>query len=104
MVGTGTAAGMGFTVSFLIASLAFSGTALSYAKLGPHRAGRRRALGYVTVFSVIAALPPPAADPAAVRRQESITDLIVGDPVSTRNGTASGVRRETPLAAGPLVK
>jgi Na+/H+ antiporter NhaA len=34
LLGTGTAAGVGFTVSFLIASLAFTGTALDEAKLG----------------------------------------------------------------------
>jgi protein-disulfide isomerase len=34
LLGTGTAAGVGFTVSFLIASLAFSGQSLDEAKLG----------------------------------------------------------------------
>jgi Na+/H+ antiporter NhaA len=34
LLGTGTAAGVGFTVSFLIASLAFTGPALDEAKLG----------------------------------------------------------------------
>jgi Na+/H+ antiporter NhaA len=34
LLGTGTAAGVGFTVSFLIASLAFTGTELDQAKLG----------------------------------------------------------------------
>jgi Na+/H+ antiporter NhaA len=77
VVGTGTAAGMGFTVSFLIASLAFSGTALSYAKLGTVTGLVAGGLITWTVFRVIAALPPRRRMLLLFGRQESITDLIV---------------------------
>ena len=77
VVGTGTAAGMGFTVSFLIASLAFSGTALSYAKLGTLTGLVAGGLITWTVFRVIAALSPRRRILLLFGRQESITDLIV---------------------------
>jgi Na+/H+ antiporter NhaA len=81
VVGTGTAAGMGFTVSFLIASLAFSGTALSYAKLGTLTGLVAGGLITWTVFRVIAALSPRRRILMLFGRQESITDLIVAvDP------------------------
>ncbi|HEY6792791.1 MAG TPA: Na+/H+ antiporter NhaA, partial [Trebonia sp.] len=81
VVGTGTAAGMGFTVSFLIASLAFRGTALSYAKLGTLTGLVAGGLITWTVFRVIAALPPRQRILLQYGRQESITDLIVAvDP------------------------
>ena len=77
VLGTGTAAGMGFTVSFLIASLAFSGTALSYAKLGTLTGLIVGGLITWTVFRVITALSPPRRILLLYGRQESITDLIV---------------------------
>jgi Na+/H+ antiporter NhaA len=77
VVGTGTAAGMGFTVSFLIASLAFSGAELSYAKLGTLTGLIAGGLITWTVFRIIAALPTPRRLLLLYGRQESITDLIV---------------------------
>ncbi len=77
VAGTGTAAGMGFTVSFLIASLAFSGTDLSYAKLGTLTGLVAGGLITWTVFRVIAALPPRRRLLLLYGRQESISDLIV---------------------------
>jgi protein-disulfide isomerase len=77
VVGTGTAVGMGFTVSFLIASLAFSGAELSYAKLGTLTGLVAGGLITWTVFRVIAVLPQPRRLLLLYGRQESITDLIV---------------------------
>jgi Na+/H+ antiporter NhaA len=77
VIGTGTAAGMGFTVSFLIASLAFTGTELSYAKLGTLTGLAAGGVITWTVFRVIAALSPPRRLLLLYGRQESITDLIV---------------------------
>jgi Na+/H+ antiporter NhaA len=90
VVGTGTAAGMGFTVSFLIASLAFSGTALSYAKLGTLTGLVVGGLITWTVFRVIAALPPRRRILLLFGRQESITDLIV--PVDPERDHIRGPR------------
>jgi Na+/H+ antiporter NhaA/predicted DsbA family dithiol-disulfide isomerase len=77
VVGTGTAAGMGFTVSFLIASLAFSGPVLGYAKLGVLTSLVAGGLITWIVFRVIAALPPRRRILLLFGRQEAITDLIV---------------------------
>ena len=56
MIGSGTIAGIGFTVSLLIAALAFDGDQLAEAKLGVLVAARDR-LGLLTwvVFQVTAA-------------------------------------------------
>jgi Na+/H+ antiporter NhaA/predicted DsbA family dithiol-disulfide isomerase len=77
VVGTGSAAAIGFTVSFLIASLAFGGTQLGYAKLGILTAAILAALGTWAVFRLIAALPPRRRILLLYGRQESVTDLIV---------------------------
>jgi Na+/H+ antiporter NhaA len=75
--GTGSAAAMGFTVSFLIASLAFGGTELDYAKLGILTA--LIAAGVITwaQFRLISLLSPRRRLLLLYGRQESITDLIV---------------------------
>ncbi|HEX4833805.1 MAG TPA: Na+/H+ antiporter NhaA [Trebonia sp.] len=77
VLGTGTVAGMGFTVSFLIASLAFDGTELGYAKLGILTALAGSFLITAGVFRVIARLSPRARILLLYGRQEAITDLII---------------------------
>jgi Na+/H+ antiporter NhaA len=77
VVGTGTAAAIGFTVSFLIASLAFNGTELGYAKVGILTAAIIAAVATWTVFRGIAALPPRRRILLLYGRQESVTDLIL---------------------------
>jgi Na+/H+ antiporter NhaA len=75
--GTGSAAAMGFTVSFLIASLAFTGTLLGYAKLGILTALVAAAVITWAQFRVIGLLSPRRRLLLLYGRQESITDLIV---------------------------
>jgi Na+/H+ antiporter NhaA len=74
--GTGSAAAMGFTVSFLIASLAFDGTDLGYAKLGILTAAVAAAAITWAQFRLIATLPPRLRILLLYGRQESITDLV----------------------------
>jgi Na+/H+ antiporter NhaA len=75
--GTGTAAAMGFTVSFLIASLAFDGTTLGYAKLGILTGAILAGLITWAQFRVIAALRPRTRLLLLFGRQDAITDLVV---------------------------
>jgi Na+/H+ antiporter NhaA len=75
--GAGSAAAMGFTVSFLIASLAFDGTDLGYAKLGILTAAIAAAAITWAQFRLIARLPPRIRILLLYGRQESVTDLIV---------------------------
>lgn len=77
VAGTGAAAAIGFTVSMLISSLAFTGTTLGYAKLGILTGAIAAAVLTWAVFRVIAALPPRRRIVALYGRQEAITDLIV---------------------------
>jgi Na+/H+ antiporter NhaA len=77
VAGTGAAAAIGFTVSMLIASLAFSGTMLGYAKLGILTGAIAAAALTWAVFRILAALPPRRRIVALYGRQEEITDLIV---------------------------
>src|SRR5215212_3155954 len=65
LAGTGAVAGTGFTVSLLIAGLAFSGGLLDQAKLGILGASVIAPLLAWTVFRIIALLPAPMR--AAVR-------------------------------------
>src|SRR6185436_11354764 len=57
LAGTGAATGVGFTVSFLIAGLAFSGQRLDEAKLGVLAAGLISPLIAFSIFRVTAMLP-----------------------------------------------
>jgi len=75
--GTGSVAAMGFTVSFLIASLAFDGTDLGYAKLGILTAAIAAAAITWAQFRLITTLPPRLRILLLYGRQESITDLVV---------------------------
>jgi Na+/H+ antiporter NhaA len=76
VAGTGAAAAIGFTVSMLISSLAFTGTTLGYAKLGILTGAVAAAVLTWVVFRIIAALPPRRRIVALYGRQEAITDLI----------------------------
>jgi Na+/H+ antiporter NhaA len=73
--GTGAVAGMGFTVSLLIAGLAFTGGLLDQAKLGVLAAAVVSPLVAWTVFRVIIRLPAPMRARQLERTAEQIVDL-----------------------------
>jgi Na+/H+ antiporter NhaA len=76
LLGTGTAAGVGFTVSFLIASLAFTGTQLDEAKVGVLAACLISPLVALAVFRGSRALIPTSKRLEQLRRTaDSIIDL-----------------------------
>ena len=76
LLGTGTAAGVGFTVSFLIASLAFSGAQLDEAKIGVLAACLISPVVAFGVFRGVRLLIPRARRLEQLRRTaESIIDL-----------------------------
>jgi Na+/H+ antiporter NhaA len=75
VAGGGTIAGIGFTVSLLIATLAFSGRALEEAKLGILTAALGAAGLTWVLFRITAALPLPRRARALLGTAESIVDL-----------------------------
>jgi len=76
-LGGGAIAGIGFTVSVLIATIAFSGAQLQEAKLGILSAAVcASALGWL-IFRALAALPAPRRARALTGRLELIVDLAV---------------------------
>src|SRR6185437_12666701 len=75
VVGGGTIAGIGFTVSLLIAALAFTGRALEEAKLGILTAALVASLATWLVFRAAAMLPAPLRIKALVGSSEPIIDL-----------------------------
>jgi Na+/H+ antiporter NhaA len=76
LLGTGTAGGVGFTVSFLIASLAFTGTALDEAKIGVLAACVISPLVALIVFRGARILIPQSKRLDQLRRTaETIIDL-----------------------------
>ena len=79
VTGDGTAAGIGFTVSFLIAALAFSGDgpALAEAKLGILTAALCSAALTWAVFKGISLLPVRTRLRATLGTEAGITDLVV---------------------------
>ena len=79
VAGGGTIAGIGFTVSLLIATLAFSGRDLQEAKLGILTAALGAAGLTWVLFRITAALPPARRTRALLGTAESIVDLA--DPV-----------------------
>jgi len=79
VAGGGTIAGIGFTVSLLIATLAFSGRDLQEAKLGILTAALGAAGVTWLLFRVTAALPLARRARALLGSAESIVDLA--DPV-----------------------
>jgi Na+/H+ antiporter NhaA len=81
VTGAGAIAGIGFTVSLLIASLAFSGAQLQEAKLGVLSAALCASGLTWLVFRVTAMLPKPLKLRALLGTAEVITDLAVAvDP------------------------
>lgn len=73
--GSGLIGGVGFTVSFLIAALAFTGPELAEAKLGVLTAGLVASGLMWAAFRVIAALPPRRRAAALLGTAEQLVDL-----------------------------
>jgi Na+/H+ antiporter NhaA len=77
VIGVGTLAGIGFTVSLLIASLAFAGTELAEAKLGILSGAICATLLTWAIFRGISLLPPRARLRALLGTTITLTDLAV---------------------------
>jgi Na+/H+ antiporter NhaA len=77
VTGAGTIAGVGFTVSLLIASLAFHGTQLAEAKVGVLSAGIAASALTWIIFKVTAQLPKRLRLRALLGTAETIIDLAV---------------------------
>ena len=75
LVGASTVAGIGFTVSLLIADITFEGVELEEAKLGILAASVLASLAGWGVFGVIRRLPARPARPADYRLTPPIVDL-----------------------------
>jgi Na+/H+ antiporter NhaA len=78
-LGGGTLAGMGFTVSLLVASVAFTGVELKEATLGVLTAAVGAALLTSFVFQIAGRLPSPLRASALLGQSPAIVDLA--DPV-----------------------
>ena len=79
VLGGGTLAGMGFTVSLLVASVAFTGVQLREATLGVLTAAIGAALLTWLVFQITGRLPSPLRTRALLGQSPAIVDLA--DPV-----------------------
>jgi Na+/H+ antiporter NhaA len=77
VTGGGTLAGIAFTVSLLVATLAFEGPALAQAKLGVLTAALASALLSWLVFRLARALPGPLRARLLLGTAETIADLAV---------------------------
>jgi Na+/H+ antiporter NhaA len=77
VAGGGTIAGIGFTVSLLVATLAFAGTQLEEAKLGILSAALAASILTWLLFRATALLPRRVRLRALLGTAESITDLYV---------------------------
>ena len=77
VVGGGFIAGIGFTVSLLVASLAFHGDTLDEAKLGILSAGVIASAATWLVFRTTARLPAPLRIRALIGTDEVLIDLAV---------------------------
>jgi Na+/H+ antiporter NhaA len=77
VVGGGSIAGIGFTISLLIGALAFSGERLEEAKLGTLSAALLASILGWLVFRVIRLLPPVLKARALLGTAETIVDLVV---------------------------
>ena len=75
LAATGAAAGIGFTVSLLIASLVLHGALLDQAKLGVLFAGVLSTLLATAIFRIIARLPASTRARALGRTAEQLIDL-----------------------------
>ncbi|HEX3790612.1 MAG TPA: Na+/H+ antiporter NhaA [Pseudonocardiaceae bacterium] len=76
VLGSGTIAGVGFTVSLLIASLAFTGQELDEAKLGVLAAAIGASVLSLLVYRITAALPEAARTRALLGNARQLTDLV----------------------------
>ena len=76
VLGSGTIAGIGFTVSLLIANLAFEGDQLAEAKVGVLTAALVASGLTWTVFRATAALPPARKARALLGDVEQLVDLV----------------------------
>ena len=81
VLGGGTLAGMGFTVSLLVASVAFTGVQLEEATLGVLTAAIGAAMLTWVVFQIAGRLPSPLRTLALLGQSPAIVDLA--DPVDT---------------------
>jgi Na+/H+ antiporter NhaA len=81
VLGAGSIAGIGFTVSLFIASLAFDGTQLDEAKIGVLGSLVTASLASLVIFRVIALLPKRRRIRALLGASQSPVDLAV--PVDT---------------------
>lgn len=79
VAGSGTIAGIGFTVSLLIATIAFDGPALAEAKIGLLSAVVVSSAVTWLVFRSVKLLSPPRKALALLGRAEELVDLI--DPI-----------------------
>jgi Na+/H+ antiporter NhaA len=77
VAGSGTIAGIGFTVSFVIAALALEGEQLAYAKLGVLTAGVLAALLTWVVYTVTDRMPALRRARAMLGDAEGLIDLLV---------------------------
>jgi protein-disulfide isomerase len=92
LAGTGAVAGVGFTVSLLIAGLAFAGAELDEAKLGILASAVVSPLLALAVFKVMEALPDTVRARQLRKTAEQIIDLVDDvDPERDHiRGTADG--------------
>ncbi len=88
VLGAGTTAGTGFTVSLLIASVAFTGTDLREATLGVLTAAIVSALLTWSLFLIASRLPTPLRTRALLGRSEAIIDLV--DPLNPERDHVRG--------------
>jgi Na+/H+ antiporter NhaA len=77
VAGGGTIAGIGFTVSLLVATLAFSGTQLEEAKLGILSAALGASILTWLLFRAAERLPRPMRVRALLGTSEQLTDLYI---------------------------
>jgi Na+/H+ antiporter NhaA len=92
--GAGTIAGIGFTVSLLISTLAFDGTSLEEAKLGVLSAALGASAATWLIFRATALLPYPRRLRALLGPAETIIDLAA--PVEPRRDHLRG-RLDAPV-------
>jgi Na+/H+ antiporter NhaA len=88
VLGSGTIAGVAFTVSLLIASLAFTGDELAEAKLGVLAAAIGSSLLSTIVYRLIALLPAPVRTRALLGTATELTDLV--NPVDSGRDHVKG--------------
>jgi Na+/H+ antiporter NhaA/predicted DsbA family dithiol-disulfide isomerase len=91
VLGAGTIAGIGFTVSLLIAALAFHGILLAEAKLGVLSAALAASLITWLVFKLTARLPKRLKIRALLGTSALVTDLAV--PVDPRRDHVRGPKK-----------